>query len=427
MNRSLNLARLEDALIRAGMNQADLAARMKVSREAVSNWMRGESFPQPDKLIRIGKLVGLTFDELVVSHGASGARPVIEYGTRPKRAKPAGKPRRTPMRVMEAAAAYGGPGGGEIVLYRAPDGTVSLDVRLERETIWLTQAQMVMLFGRDQSVIARHVGNVFEEGELTASESNMQKVHIAGSDRPVVLYSLDVIISVGYRVKSKRGTQFRVWATRVLRDHIVKGFTVNERRLRELNQAVRLIADVAERRPLTGDEAIGLLRVVGDYSRALDLLDDYDHQRVGLAGVTVREAAEVTYEEALRAVANLRKQFGGSDLFGREKDGSLRSSLAAVVQSFGGKDVYPSIEEKAAHLLYFLVKNHPFVDGNKRIAAALFLWFLEKNAALYRNDRGKRIGDNALVAMTLLIAESRPAEKDILARVVVNLINRRNE
>ena len=177
---------------------------------------------------------------------------------------------------------YGAP-GGEIALYRAPDGTVSLDVRLERETIWLTQAQMVILFGRDQSVIARHLGNVFAEGELPLSESNMQKMHIAGADRPVMLY-IDVIISVGYRVKSKRGTQFRIWATRVLREHILKGYSVNERRLRELNQAVRLIADVAERRSLTGDEATALLRVVADYSRALDLLDDYDHQRVSIAG-----------------------------------------------------------------------------------------------------------------------------------------------
>ncbi len=429
MNRALNLPKLEDALIRAGMNQADLAARMKVSREAVSNWMQGESFPQPDKLIRIGKLVGLTFDELVVSHEASGVRPVIAYGALQKRAKPVGKPRRTRMRVKEAAATYGGPGGGEIVLYRAPDGTVSLDARLERETIWLSLNQMADLFGRDKSVISRHARNVFSDNELERRSVVAFFAHTAadGKTYQVEFYNLDAILSVGYRVNSKRGTQFRIWATRVLREHIVKGFTVNERRLRELNQAVRLIADVAERRTLTGDEAIGLLRVVGDYSRALDLLDDYDHQRVGLAGVTIREAAAVTYEEALRAVANLRKQFGGSDLFGREKDGSLHSSLAAVVQSFGGKDVYPSIEEKAAHLLYFLVKNHPFVDGNKRIAAALFLWFLEKNAALYRNDGGKRIGDNALVAMTLLIAESRPAEKDILARVVVNLINRRNE
>lgn len=425
MNKSLNLSQLKDALIRAGMNQSDLAARLKVSREAVSNWMRGESFPQPGKLIRIGKLVGLTFDELVATHEAAGTKPVIESGALRKRAKPVGKSRSRGLRVKETGATYGGPGGGEIVLYRAPDGTVNLDVRLERETIWLTQGQMAELLATERSVITKHLGNIFRSGELDM-KSNVQKMHIAGSDRPVSFFNLDVAISVGYRVNSKRGTQFRIWATRVLREHILKGFTVNERRLKELNQAVRLIADVAERRPLTGDEAIALLRVVGDYSRALDLLDDYDHQRVGVTAVTMREAEAVSYEEALRAIARLREQFGGSELFGREKDGSLSGSLAAVVQSFGGKDVYPSLEEKAAHLLYFLVKNHSFVDGNKRIAAALFLWFLEKNGALYRADGGKRIGDNALVAMTLLIAESRPADKDILARVVVNLINRLN-
>lgn len=334
--------------------------------------------------------------------------------------------RRQVGRVAESLSDYGGSGGGEIVLFRAPDGTVNLDVRVERETVWLTQAQMADLFATERSVITKHLGNIFRSGELDM-KSNVQKMHIAGSDRPVSFFNLDVAVSVGYRVNSKRGTQFRIWATRVLREHILKGYTVNERRLRELNQTVRLIADVVERRALSGDEATALLRVVGDYSRALDLLDDYDHQRIGVVAVTVREAAPVTHEEALRAVARLRGQFGGSDLFGREKDGSLRGSLAAVVQSFDGKDVYPSLEEKAAHLLYFLVKNHPFVDGNKRIAAALFLWFLEKNGALYRADGGKRIGDNALVAMTLLIAESRPAEKDILTRVVVNLINRRNE
>lgn len=251
-------------------------------------------------------------------------------------------------------------------------------------------------------------------------------MHIPGSDRPVAFFNLDVAISIGYRVNSIQGTQFRIWATGILRDHILKGYTVNARRLKELNQAVRLIADVAERRELTGDEATALLRVVGDYSRALDLLDDYDHQRVSLAGTTPGTVQPLTYEEAIRAVVALRKKFGGSDLFGKEKDASLRGALAAVVQTFGGKDLYPSLEEKAAHLLYFLVKNHSFVDGNKRIAAALFVWFLEKNGALYAADGRKRIGDNALVAMTLLIAESKPVEKDILARVVVNLINRQN-
>jgi prophage maintenance system killer protein len=241
----------------------------------------------------------------------------------------------------------------------------------------------------------------------------------------VAFHALDAVISVGYRVNSKRGTQFRIWATSVLRDHLLKGYSVNERRLRELNQTIRLIADVASRRELSGDEAKALLSVVADYSFALDLLDDYDHQRVSVGITTPGVVKPLDYDEARRMVNRLAEKFGGSDLFGREKDDSLKGALGAVMQTFGGKDVYPSIEEKAANLLYFLIKDHPFVDGNKRIGAALFLWFLEKNGALYRPDGTKRIIDAALVAMTLLIAESKPAEKDLLTRVLINLIGRR--
>ena len=315
--------------------------------------------------------------------------------------------------------------GGEIVIYRASDGGPALDVRLQQDTVWLTQKQMSDLFATERSVVTKHLGNIFRSKEL-AEESNVQKMHIAGSDRPVVFYSLDAIISVGYRVNSKRGTQFRIWATGVLRDHLLKGYSVNERRLRELNQAIRLIGDVAQRHELSGDEAKAILRVVTDYTLALNLLDDYDHRRVAIRGTTRRPVKSVDHAEARRMVDQLREKFGASRLFGREKDDSLSGALGAITQTFAAREVYPSLEEKAAHLLYFIVKNHPFVDGNKRMAAALFLWFLEKNGALYRADGSKRIADNALVAMTLLIAESRPAEKDILTRVVVNLINRRN-
>lgn len=316
-------------------------------------------------------------------------------------------------------------GLGEIVLYRAADGGPALDVRLERESVWLSQAQMAELFGRERSVLTKHVNNVFKEGELD-KKSNVQILHIAGSDKPVSLYNLDVIISVGYRVKSQRGTQFRIWATNVLRQHLVQGYTVHAQRLKELNQAVRLVADVAHRRTLSGDEATALLEVVADYAYALEVLDDYDHQRVRLGEVSAGPVAALDLDEARQVIVRMGERFGATGLFGREKDEGLEGSLAAVMQSFGGQEVYPSLEEKAAHLLYFLVKNHHFVDGNKRIAAALFLWFLQKNLALYRADGGKRIADNALVAMTLLIAESRPDEKDVLTRVVVNLINRQN-
>lgn len=239
--------------------------------------------------------------------------------------------------------------GGEVVLYEAPDGGPAVEVRLEHESVWLSQAQMVELFERDQSVISRHVRNVFAEGEL-APEGTMQKMHIAGSARPVVFYNLDVIISVGYRVKSKRGTQFRIWATRVLREHLVRGYTVNARRLEELRQAVRLVADVAEGRDLTGEEATAILRVVSDHTYALDVLDDYDHQRVQLREVSAGSVLPLTLEEARRVVEQLREHFGGSSLFGAEKDAGLEGSLAAVVQSFGGADLYPSLEEKGANV-----------------------------------------------------------------------------
>lgn len=321
--------------------------------------------------------------------------------------------------------------GGKIVLYKAADGGPALDVRLDKETVWLSQRQMAELFGKDTDTVGLHIRNIFREGELkesaTTEESSVVREEGGRTVRRTVgIYNLDVIISVGYRVNSKRGTQFRIWATRVLREHLVRGYTVNAQRLQELKQAVRLVANVAERRDLTGDEAKALLRVVADYSYALEVLDDYDHQRVRLGAVSRRKVSALSIDEARRAVETMRGRFGGSALLGREKDQGLEGSLAAVMQTFGGADVYPSLEEKAANLLYFLVKNHHFVDGNKRIGAALFLWFLEKNRALYRNDGTKRIADNALVAMTLLIAESRAGEKDVLVRVVVNLINKKN-
>jgi len=316
---------------------------------------------------------------------------------------------------------------GEIVLYQAPDGTVELDVRLERESIWLSLNQMAELFNRDKSVISRHLRNVFKEGELeqeatVAKNATVQREGGREVVREIEYFNLDAVLSVGYRVNSKRGTQFRIWATRVLRDHLLKGYTVNERRLRDLNQAVRLIATVADRQDLSGDEAKALLRVVGEYRFALDLLDDYDYQRVGDPPSGEKAVYSLSYPEALRIVEQLRERFGNSSLFGRQKDEGLQSALGAVMQTFGGRDLYPSLEEKAAHLLYFLIKNHAFVDGNKRIGAALFLWFLEKNGALRDRNGERRISDAALVAVTLLIAESKPQEKEIIVRIVTHLL-----
>ncbi len=313
---------------------------------------------------------------------------------------------------------------GEIILYEESDGRIALEVRLEQDTIWLNQKQMAELFATERSAITKHLGNIFKSRELDRKSVCAKFAHTApdGKVYQVNFFNLDAIISVGYRINSKRGTQFRIWATNVLREHILKGYTVNEKRLRDLNRAVRLIADVVNRQDLSGDEATALLRVVGEYSRALDLLDDYDHQRIRKPAAMTEVVCMLTAGEARRIVEKLRERFGESSLFGIEKDNGLESALGAVMQTAGGKDVYPSLEEKAAHLLYFLVKNHAFVDGNKRIAAALFLWFLERNGVLVKQDGSHLISDGALVAVTLMISTSLPEEKDVLVHIVMHLL-----
>lgn len=317
-------------------------------------------------------------------------------------------------------------------MYQAKDGETTIDVRLQNDTVWLTQAQMVLLFDRDQSVISRHIKNVFKEKELE-EKSNMQNMHIANSDKPVNTFSLDVIISVGYRIKSQRGTQFRIWANKILKEYLLKGYSLNESRLREQNEqlstlknTVKLLSNVASSKVLSGDEATGLLKVVTDYAYALDVLDKYDHQQLTIEGTTAKELFAINYDEAKHAIFDLKDKFGGSSLFGNEKDQSFKGSIAAIYQTFGGIDLYPSVEEKAANLLYFVVKNHSFSDGNKRIAAYLFVWFLDRNSILYRPDGSKRIADNALVALTLMIAESKSDEKEMMVKVIVNLININN-
>jgi prophage maintenance system killer protein/prophage antirepressor-like protein len=320
----------------------------------------------------------------------------------------------------------------DILLYQSADGHARLEVHLQNETVWLTQAQMAELFGRERSVITKHLRTIFQTGELD-EESNVQKMHIAFSDKPVTYYNLDVIISVGYRVNSRQGTQFRQWATQVLRQYLVQGFVLNEKRLREnarqlteLKRLLRLQGELLENQELTPDQTTALLRVLSDYARALDVLDQYDHQRLRITATSPDTPFELTYEAALQAVDGLRQQFGGSVLFGREKDESFQSSVRTIYQSFDGVELYPSAEEKAAHLLYFVVKNHSFSDGNKRIAAFLFVWFMDKNHCLYKPDGSRRLADNALVALTLLIAESKPEDKDVMVKLVVNLINQEN-
>ena len=319
----------------------------------------------------------------------------------------------------------------KIVIYQVEGGQTQIDVRLENDTVWLTQAQMAELFQKDQSVIARHIANVFREGELE-KESNMLILHKTFSKyKPTKIYDLDVIISVGYRVKSKRGTQFRIWARKVLKDYLVKGFAVNERMRRdqigELRQLVQVVGRTLQQQPLLkNEENQALFDIVVDYTYALDTLDDYDYQRLVVSGTTQEDKFHATYENANRAIQSLREKFGGSTLFGNEKDDSFKSSIGQIYQTFGGQELYPSVEEKAAMLLYLVTKNHSFSDGNKRIAATLFLWFLNNNGILYREDGTKRIADNTLVALTLMIAESKTEEKDVMVKVVVNLINQKN-
>ena len=325
---------------------------------------------------------------------------------------------------------------GEIIIYRAEDNTIQLDVRMENETVWLNLNQMAMLFDRDKSVISRHIRDVFRERELSkeATVAKNATVQIEGGRaivRQMDYYNLDVIISVGYRVKSQRGVQFRQWANKILKDYLVKGYAINEKLRREqlsdLRQLVQIVGRTVQSKAVESeDETQAIFDVVLDYTYALDTLDNYDYERLTVKETTPEERFHATYENAMQTIAALCEKFGGSTLFGNEKDDSFKSSIGQIYQTFGGKDLYPSVEEKAAMLLYLVTKNHSFSDGNKRIAATLFLWFLNNNGILYREDGTKRLADNTLVALTLMIAESRTEEKDTMVKVVVNLINQKN-
>lgn len=302
----------------------------------------------------------------------------------------------------------------EIILFEEDGLKLEVPVSPEKDTVWLTQSQMCELFEKDQSVVARHINNVFKEGELD-QESNMQILHNTFSKyKPTKVYSLDVIISVGYRVKSKRGIAFRKWANSVLKDYILKGYAVNNNRIRQLGEVVRIM-----KRTENSLDAKQVLSVIEHYSVALDLLDDYDHQRMARPKGN-QTTYVLTYEECRQVIENMK--FGKeSELFGNEKDDSFKGSIGNIYQSFGGADVYPTLEEKAANLLYFVTKNHSFSDGNKRIAATMFLYFLDKNGILFM-DGEKLIDDYTLVALTIMIAESRPEEKEMMISVIMNCI-----
>lgn len=326
-------------------------------------------------------------------------------------------------------------GKSDILIYQLEDGKTEINVQLDNETVWLNLNQIVDLFGRDKSVISRHINNIFKEKELQKDSVVAKNATTAsdGKTYQVDYYNLDVIISVGYRIKSKRGTQFRIWANQIIKEYLIKGYSINEKRLaqhneqlKELQESVKILGNVLNYQVLTNDESIGLLKIISDYAYALDILDQYDYQRLEIKNTTEKETYQLTYEEAIKQIQTAKRAHGNSDLFGHEKDESFKSSISTIYQTFDGQELYPSVEEKASNLLYFITKNHSFSDGNKRIAAFLFLYFLERNGILFDKNGNKRIADNTLVALTLMIAVSRPDEKDTMTKVIVNLINRNN-
>lgn len=325
----------------------------------------------------------------------------------------------------------------KIIIYQTEDGQTQIDVRLENETVWLTQQQMVQLFKSSRTNILEHIQHIYEVEELDKISTcrNFRQVQKEGNrmvNRTKTMYNLDMIISVGYRVNTKRGIKFRQWANKVLKQYLIKGYAVNERirkeQIGELRQLVGMLGRTIQNQSLlSNDETNAIFEVVTNYTYALDTLDNYDYERLTIDKTTKEELFHATYENAMEAINGLREKFGGSALFGNEKDDSFKSSIGQIYQTFGGEELYPSVEEKAAMLLYLVTKNHSFSDGNKRIAATLFLWFLNNNHILYREDGSKRLADNTLVALTLMIAESKTEEKDVMVKVVVNLINQRNE
>ena len=324
----------------------------------------------------------------------------------------------------------------DIVIYQSEDGLVSMEAMIDapNDTLWATQKAISSLFQVDRSVITKHLRNVFLSGELDEKSVCAIFAHTApdGKNYQTKYYNLDAIISVGYRVNSLRATSFRKWATSLIKQYMLKGYAVNrnvvsEQKYEELKKAMGLLENVFSKELLlTSDQATDLFDVIPDYTYALDTLDAYDYQSLTITDTTAPERFHATYENAIEAIKSLREKFGGSDLFGIEKDASFHSSIGQIYQTWDGKDLYPSIEEKAAMLLYLVIKNHSFVDGNKRIAATLFLWFMQNNGILYRPDGCKRISDASLVALTLMIAESHTEEMDTMVKVVVSLINRKN-
>lgn len=305
----------------------------------------------------------------------------------------------------------------EIVIF--DNQNIKLEVNMKDETVWLNQMQMAELFDKDRTVITRHINNIFKEGELD-KKTNVQKLHIPNSDKPVTFYNLDVIISVGYRVKSKNGVAFRKWANKILKDYLIKGYAVNEKRLKALEKTIELI-DIANRLDdrLEDKDAKGVLKVITSYTKALDLLDDYDHKTLKVKG-TNKSLKKIDYEECMNVI-NTLKFNESSDIFALERDNGFKTIIDTIYQTFDGEELYKTTEEKAANFLYLTVKNHAFIDGNKRIAATMFIYFLNYYNMLYK-DNALVIDNNTLTALTLLIAESNPKEKDLITALIMNFL-----
>ena len=324
---------------------------------------------------------------------------------------------------------------GEIIIYKS-GRDINLEVKLQEDTVWLSLNQMCSLFGRDKSVISRHISNIFKEKELNKNSvvANFATTAADGKSYKVDYYNLDVIISVGYRVKSKRGTQFRIWANKILKDYLVKGYALNQKRLtetkeklNEVTENLKLLGRIVKQQKLSGDENLAFLNLISDYAFALDLLDKYDHQIIEDIKDKRKPVYKINIEEALEALSKFKTQTKFSDFFAKPKDKSFESSLASIYQTYDGKELYPSLEDKAANLLYFVVKNHSFVDGNKRIGAFLFIYFLNKNNFLLTEQGTRRISNETLVALTIMIAESNPKEKALIINLIKHLLKNDGE
>lgn len=319
---------------------------------------------------------------------------------------------------------------GELHIFKSKAGT-EVSVILDNNTVWLDAHLIASVFGVNRPAVVKHIQNIYKSGELNEQStcSVLEQVAADGKKRKMNIYNLDVIISVGYRVNSKRATEFRIWATQRLKDYLVQGYAINQKRLDELQQTIQLISAGAKTETLQLQQAKGLLEILGSYTKSFVLLNQYDSNTLHTGSLNENITYEIEYSEAKTAIAELKKQLiakkEASELFGNEKDEGFKSSLQNIVQTFGGKYLYSSIEEQAAHLLYFVIKNHSFSDGNKRIGAFLFVWFLEKNKHRFKETGEVKINDNGLTALALLVAQSKPEEKELMIKLIINLINSR--